>query len=690
MYRKQPKRREVITFRHFSRKGCALFAVLGREVRIGVLSAATLAAAAPCMAQGAEKASRRPVAAATDTTLLGEAEVTAERAVSKVTEASAVQMQVLTRTDLARAGVNTVNDALKLAIGVDVRQRGSFAMQTDISIDGGTFDQIAILVNGFPVTNPQTGHHSADIPLNISDIERVEVIEGPGSTLYGAQAFGGAVNIVTRTQLSSPAGVEAAMAAGSYGTVTAEARGAVRGGGFTSSLSGSFSRSDGAVDNSDFRGGRLFWQGICDTRAFGLSAQVAASLNDFGANTFYSAAYPDQWEATRRYQVAVRGSSKGRVQLLPEVSWTRNVDHFQLVRHMPAGENFHRTDVYTAGMRLYAELQTGMVRHRLTLGGELKHDEIYSTNLGLPLDAARQFHVAGCDTIFYTHRDARLNAAFTLSDELTWRGWALAVRLLAQRNTAAARTFRLYPGVNLRYAAGRWTLYASWNKALRLPTFTDLYYKSPTQAGNVGLRPEENSAFRLGASYSSRAVKADAKAFYSRGRHMIDWVMFAPDDIYHATSFGLDNMGVSVSAAVDCAAWLGTRQPLRRLTLSYAYIHQHRRAGEPFYKSNYALEYLRHKFVATLDHRICGALGASWSLRLQTREGHYIAYAAGTPTGTLRPYGTHAVVDLKLHWTQAHYSLFVDMQNLTDTRYFDLANVAQPGFVCLAGARVNF
>ena len=82
-----------------------------------------------------------------------------------------------------------MNDVLKLCAGVDVRQRGSFGMQTDISINGGTFDQILLLVNGFPISNPQTGHNAAEFPLNLSDIERIEVLEGAASRVFGTQAF---------------------------------------------------------------------------------------------------------------------------------------------------------------------------------------------------------------------------------------------------------------------------------------------------------------------------------------------------------------------------------------------------------------------------------------------------------------------------------------------------------------------
>ncbi|MBR1652908.1 MAG: TonB-dependent receptor [Alloprevotella sp.] len=690
---KQQKVREVFTFRHFSRTPYALFRVLGREVRVGVLSVATLSVAAPCLSQTAAKP-LSDIRQAADTVVLGDAWVVASPSVTRLADAAAVQTQVLTREDLAAAGVTSINDALKLATGIDVRQRGGFGMQTDISIDGGTFDQIAFFVNGFPLNNPQTGHNAADLPVNLSDIVRIEILEGAAASVFGSQAFSGAVNVITKAPSKSPpAGgdLEGALSAGSYGTFLAEARAELlprrgeAGGGLEGAFSLSYRRSDGAVENSDFRGGKAFWQGRYSGQGYHLSAQAAFGINDFGANTFYSAAYPNQWEATRRFHVGVRGETTGSVSFVPEFSWTRNVDHFQLIRGTHTAENFHRGDVFTGGFRSYArwKVAQGALLGMTSFGAELRQEEIFSSNLGRPMDEAQQFS-------HYTHHDNRTNVALSLGQALHWHTFALDLSLLAQRNSAVGRHFRLYPGANLSYRpSDGWKLYASWQRTLRLPTFTDLYYKSPTQEGNVGLKPEENSAWRLGAEYRARTWRIDVRGFYNHGTDMIDWVMYAADDIYHATSFRLDNMGVSLNAALDLAAMLGTSQPLQRFSAGYTYIHQERKDAQQIFKSNYALEYLRHKFTCRLDHAVWSRLSATWSLRLQRREGAYLLYQGGVSTGELTPYGTHAILDGRLQWRAPRYELFVEAQNLTATRYYDLGNVRQPGLFLLAGVKVR-
>ena len=593
-------RHEVITFRHFLRKGYALFAALGREVRIGVLTAATLTAAAPCLAQAsAERPAGNAVTATSpgDTIELEEAEVLATAAATRLADPATATVQVLTREAVTSAGVSSINDLLKLATGTDVRQRGGFGMQTDISIDGGTFDQVALFVNGFPVNNPQTGHNAADFPLNLLDIERVEVLAGAATSVFGSQAFSGAVNVITRTRPSLTEtgdgrrlALDGGLAFGSHGTMMTEVRAAaVPHPAWSTSLSAGYRRSDGAVENSDYRSGKVFWQGRTRMKDVTLSAQAGIALSNFGANTFYSAAYPDQWEATRRFHAGVRAETAGSIRFVPEFSWMRNADHFQLVRRSATGENYHRGDVYAGGIRAYAPWRSRntSLSGTLSMGAELRHEDIFSSNLGRPMDEAQRFS-------HYTRRDGRTNVALTLGHTLRWHRWSADASLAAQRNSSTGRGMRFYPGVNLafmpRVQRGTLRLTASWQRTLRLPTFTDLYYKSPTLEGNRNLRPEENNGVRMGAEWRTHAWSVTIQTFLNHGTNMIDWVLRTPEDqMYHATSFTLNNMGGSLTLLADLQQLLGKRQPLRRATLSYAYMHQHRCHGnEQVFKSNYA------------------------------------------------------------------------------------------------------
>lgn len=214
-------KRASLKFSHFSNKGYSLFSVLGRVVAIGALSVTTLtyAKAEGISVEGA-KADSVFIRGGKAYELDG-VTVTGSRAPMTV-ELSPKIVTVMTREDIQRSAAQTINDVLKLATGVDVRQRGGFGVQTDISINGGTFDQIAIFLNGVNISNPQTGHNASDFPVALADIDHVEIIEGASSRVFGTSAFNGAINIVTKK--ASANGVEANVEAGSFGSLGAQGR----------------------------------------------------------------------------------------------------------------------------------------------------------------------------------------------------------------------------------------------------------------------------------------------------------------------------------------------------------------------------------------------------------------------------------------------------------------------------------
>ncbi len=675
-------------FKRFSRKGYALFSVLGREVLIGTLSIATLAhAKAEGVTSQAEKADD---SLQRNELKLDEVVVTGSRAPLTQSETAKI-VSVITRDDIHRAAAETVNDVLKLVTGVDVRQRGGFGVQTDISIGGGTFDQIAILLNGVNISNPQTGHLSADFPVSLDDIVRIEVIQGAASRVYGASAFNGAINIVT-TAAAQKSGGSVYAEGGSYGTFGAGGRGALITGKVANALSLGYKQSDGGTDNSYFRKSQGFfhgsyspWQG--EEMAGTLSWQFGMNTMRYGANTFYSAAYPDQYESNARIFASVKGEMRVgvfNIQVTPY--WNRNYDHFQLIYGSSKGENFHRTDVLGASANISANWALG----RSAIGAEIRKEKIVSTNLGVPLDEADYVEVPRHDGIYYNKRCERTDASFFLEHNILLRRFTASLGVVANRNTGYNNSFRLYPGVDMSFRpADRWKVTASWNMAFRMPTFTDLFYKSPTQEGNVGLKPEKTHSLRIGAQYATKAVEASVSGFYDWGTDMIDWVMYSAEDKYHSANFSLENRGYELNLRfMPREVWQNC--VVERVTLGYAYIDQKRKDDIAIYKSNYAMEYLRHKFVAGIDHRIISRLTASWSFRWQQRMGSYILYENHKSTGIAHPYKPYGVLDMKLMWTDKHYDLSLSLNNITSYHYYDLGNVEQPGFWLMAGAKLKF
>jgi vitamin B12 transporter len=105
---------------------------------------------------------------------------------------------VLTREDISKLPAHSIAEAIAMAASIDLRPRAPFGLQTDISIRGSAFSQVLVLVDGVRINDSQTAHHNSDFPVQLQDVERIEVLRGPGSSIYGADAFGGIINLITR------------------------------------------------------------------------------------------------------------------------------------------------------------------------------------------------------------------------------------------------------------------------------------------------------------------------------------------------------------------------------------------------------------------------------------------------------------------------------------------------------------
>ena len=676
----------ALHFKHFTRRNYALFSCLGREVLICTLSVATLTYAK------AEGISTKPVASAVAQDSLSREEVKLDEVLVTGSRAPLTALQsakivaVIQRDDIQRAEAASINDILKLVPGVDVRQRGGFGVQTDISINGGTFDQITILLNGMNISSAQTGHNAADFPVSLSDIERIEVLEGASARLFGSSAFSGAINIVTRTD--SDNNVRIGVEGGSFGSFGIDESVNLRTGAVAQKVSGGYTNSDGGTTNSDFRRRRAYYMGRWTTSAANANApfvdmqwQAGFSSQDFGASTFYSAKFNNQFEATRRFlasvQAEIRPWRNDRLCVTPMVYWHKDVDHYQLTKGKEgaaAGENYHRLDTYGASLNAHTTWLLG----KTAAGVDVRREHILSTAYGDLQDESKWVSIRGTNRK-YERLGERTNTSLFLEHNVIVGGFTLSAGLLANRNTALDGKFRLYPGVDVSYRPNNaWKVYASWNRALRVPTYTDLYTNNSVQQGDIALRPEKNEAFKVGTRYRCHGFEAMVSGFYSRGTDIIDWVYpTAESKKYKAMNIGkLDNMGYSLDATLHLQELL-PRFFITRVKAGYAFIHQKHSTDGDVFGSLYALEYLRHKATLQIDHRIWRRLEATWALRWQERMNGYHPYTK---------------VDVRLQWTAPTYNLYVKVDNLTNHHYYDLGGVRQPGIWVMAGgsAKIRF
>ena len=128
--------------------------------------------------------------------------VTASR-VPEAVRQTGRRVTVWTAQDLATQPVAALDEALRMAGGAEVQSRAGFGVQSDFTMRGSNFKGVLVLLDGMPLNDPQTAHYLSDVPVPLDAIARIEVLRGPASALYGPDAVGGVVHIITRTGLKS-------------------------------------------------------------------------------------------------------------------------------------------------------------------------------------------------------------------------------------------------------------------------------------------------------------------------------------------------------------------------------------------------------------------------------------------------------------------------------------------------------
>lgn len=678
-------KREPLRFKHFSRKGYSLFAALGREVIVGVLSISTLTYAK------ADGISIRPVLA--EDTLkhqevkLEEVVVTGSRA-PLTAQQSARMVTVLRREDIAAAPVQSVNDLLKYAIGADVRQRGPIGAQSDVGMRGGNYEQVAILLNGINICDPQTGHNSFDFPVDLSEIERIEVLEGPAGRVYGTSSLLGAINVITRIPDRSSATAHAE--GGSYGYASGGLRTNIVSGKWRNQFSGSYARSDGysrnkaGTLNADYRGTKAFYQGNYRDGDLKISWHAGLSSKNFGSNTFYGVKWDDQFEHTFKSFTALQAEVKsGSFYFRPSFYWNRSTDRFELFRDAPHKYpfNYNRTDVYGVNLNAYADWALG----RTAVGAELRNEDLVSGNLGEQL--ARPHRIHGTDRS-YDRGLNRTNVSFIVEHNVLLRRFTLSMGIIATKNSWAEMNMRVYPGADVSYRLDdHFKLFASYNSSLRMPSVTELYYSVGGHKADKYLKPEELSALEGGLKYRSDGVSGTASVYYNHCKNLIDWIRYTaegPNGEWHSVNFGtINSTGIEAALRFDFDRLWPSQHFLRSVDVAYHYIDQNKQEHDGL-QSRYVLEFLRHKIVAGMQLHVWNKLNMTLAYRFVDRTGSYTDVQ-----GRVQTYRPYSIVDARMSWNDARYKLYVEANNLSGKKYVDVGNVPQPGAWVTAGCSID-
>ncbi len=667
IHKESVQKKDLLVFRKWGRKSYSLFTTLHKVVKISVLSF-TYFLSVP-VTSGAAERDTSEVRMQYD---LDEVEVSASRVPVLYSQVARV-LSVIESREIEQSPAESVQDLLEYVAGMDVRQRGAEGVQADISIRGGTFDQTLILLNGINITDPQTGHHNLNLPVSLSQIERIEILEGPAARVYGPNAFSGAINIVTRQ--TDGKSLSAKLGGGSFGYFNAGLSGSFKTGKTDHQVSGNRKSSKGYMENTDFGTSGLFYSARRRAQSGKLSVQAGASEKGFGANSFYTPVYPNQFEKTQTLFSSAKWESESKLNLTPAIFWRRHSDKFMLFRDDAPdwyqNHNYHRTDILGANLNSWFLWAAG----KTAFGTSVRSENILSNVLGEPMGDS--IKVTG-EEAFFTHSKNRITTSVFFEHAYYYRKWGITAGIMGNHISDSGLGIGFFPGIDVNYQlTPSLKMVASWNTSLRMPTFTDLYYEGPTNLGNPELKPEESATLEGGVKLNSSIVKGQAIVFYRRGTNLIDWVkMNDEDDLWQSMNHTkLISRGAELNVQYFPREHLGGNWP-DKLQVSYFYNNQTKDEGDLI--SYYVLDNLRQKLVVEGYQTVFRKVSVALKVLYQDREGTFGLYQNGEPAGET-PYNPFWLADAKILYQHRPFGISVSVKNLFDRHYFDLGNVTQPG-----------
>jgi iron complex outermembrane receptor protein len=582
----------------------------------------------------------------------------------------------VTKSEIERSAVSNFNELLEYATNIDIRQRGTNGIQADISVRGGTFDQVLILLNGVNITDPQTGHHNLNLPFDLSIIERIEILKGPGSWKFGPGAFSGAINIITMDAKHSF--INASVELGQFNLHSERLNAGVKLKNITHLISLNNSASNGYTDNTDYKVKNIYYQGKLAVYKNELSLQAGATDKSFGANSFYTAKFPNQYEEIQTYflSAALKTNFK-KFQLDPKVYYRRNNDRFVLFRTNPASwytnDNFHTSDVFGVNVLANYIHNTKAVT---TFGVDSRTETIHSNNIGEITENTIQSPVN--DTITLNRYHSRTNLSAFVGHKRYFNNFMLNVGLNVSHNTDIESKFFFYPGVDMNYKISEnSSIFASANKTMRMPTYTDLYYQGRSNEGNPNLLPEEAIGYDLGYKIENEIFQTSLTGFHTRGKNMIDWVKATIDEKWRTINYTeLNTTGFEFMFKTDLLKVLPNQEILKSLKLNYTNVNQNKIETDLI--SNYSLNYLKHRLDFSLNHKIWKNINASWHVAYQDRNGQFEKIVDLESVG-LVDFDPFVTTDVKIYWKKAGWNVYTSVNNIFNVEYYDIDNVPQPG-----------
>ncbi|QTV05276.1 TonB-dependent receptor plug domain-containing protein [Faecalibacter bovis] len=596
-----------------------------------------------------------------DTIAIDEVSVINNRLNTKISNENR-NIYVISKSEIKKLPVKILQEILQYTSGVDVRQRGPFGSQADISMDGGSFEQTLILLNGVKIVDHQTAHNTLNLPVPLEMIERIEIVRGPAARVYGNNSLTGVVNIVTKKIQKT--GVFAHSYFGSNFKKDEEETGDT----FTNKgfqIGGSLSKENqqhqlhlshekgnGYRYNTAYENNKIYYQGNFQLNENNsLEAAYGYVKNGFGANGFYAApGDKNSKEIVETTLVTIQSKHQvsNNFTVLPRVSYRYNFDDYRYFKNdLNRARSLHYSNSIAGEINANYLLNKG----QLGLGAEYRNEQINSTSIKQHTRNNFGFYAE-----YKTDITPKLNTNIgTYLNYNSNYGW------------------QIFPGIDASYTLiPNLKLVANAGTSQRIPSFTDLYLdQRPGNIGNEKVEVEKAFQTEIGFKFLKGKWSFDAYYFYRNITNFIDWIRLTTDEPWQANNYG-DLRTVGFNSKASVLVPINSNQRLK-MGVSYSYLDPKFINSAEEYNSKYKIESLKHQFIATINYEMNNT-----SITFANR--YYTRYS----------YKSYWISDIRInHIIKDKFSVYVDAQNLFNTVYNEVGAIPMPGRWISFGVRFN-
>jgi vitamin B12 transporter len=561
-------------------------------------------------------------------------------------------MTIITRADIEKKGVPFVADLLRLQSDIQVIQNGGPGTHATLNMRGGGSNQVLVLVDGIKLNSPSTG--SADLSgLLTSDVERIEIIKGPQSTLYGSEAMAGVVNIITKKGAGKLKG-DLSVEGGSFST--AKSAGSVSGGTDRTNyrLSANWLDTDGiptakngSVPNGYTNKSVSARLGVnpTDTSSVELNLRYGKDrmqLDDysFGVGPVDTLDYVQNRES---YLVAATGKIFPWEKYEQSLTLSYLRDDLDSTGSATAWNNYRiKTTTKLLDWQHTVELNP------LTITGGVAYRDEAAENVGT-FDQS------------IDNKAGYLNAKLALiNDTLIF---SAGMRYDDHSTFGDAFTYRTGVLYNLKPLEMRFK--ANLGSGFRAPSLNELYFPF---YGNLDLQPEKSIGYDLGVEkdFFGKKLVVGATLFRQRYRNLIqtNFNTFAADNIGNART-----EGVEIKASALPADYL-------KLNAAYTYLDAINKDTGDFFSLR-----PRNKFTSSVEFTVAKL----------TLIGEYLYVAKRFDSSLKRDISPYSLVNLKVSYLlNKNLSLFARIDNVLDKSYEEAAGYGTPGIGAYGGVKVSF